>query len=111
MLRKRALYLILYFSQITPLCQGLKGGCQSRDYGHGSTVCVCDTSHCDTLPHITPPILPSVFIISTNKAGRRWEVTTDDFFDLSSGNTYSDVLSGGCGFHIYLSVVLGGYGH
>ncbi|KAK8404905.1 hypothetical protein O3P69_001480 [Scylla paramamosain] len=93
---KEGICLILYlFSQVTLMCHGLKGECQGRDYGHGSIVCVCDTSHCDTLPHITPPILPSAFIISTNKAGRRWEVTSDNFIDLFSDSTFSDVLSDG----------------
>lgn len=85
----------------------ITGGCRSRDYGHGSIVCVCDTSHCDTLPHINPPNLPSVFIISTNKAGRRWEVTSGNFIDLpNDDSSFSDVSSGGCGFPIHISCIM-----
>nr|XP_045606117.1 lysosomal acid glucosylceramidase-like [Procambarus clarkii] len=54
-------------------------GCKGRDYGHGSTVCVCDSSFCDTIPPIQLPQVGEALIVTSNKAGLRWSVSTGKF--------------------------------
>ncbi|XP_050716144.1 lysosomal acid glucosylceramidase-like isoform X1 [Eriocheir sinensis] len=88
----RCVLLWLLWQQFSP-CHGANDECRSRDYGHGSTVCVCDATHCDTLPPIDPPPAPSSYIISSDKAGRRWDITKAAFTEFSSTLSPNDILS------------------
>lgn len=65
--------------------------CKSRDYGHGSTVCVCNSSHCDILPPIHLPQSGKALIVTSSKAGLRWKVSTGRFSQHGNEILPSDV--------------------
>ncbi|XP_042223421.1 lysosomal acid glucosylceramidase-like isoform X2 [Homarus americanus] len=67
-----------------------RGGCKSRNYGHGSIVCVCDTSHCDTFPPVQLPDAGEALIVTSSKAGLRWQLSTGIF--LEHGNVIQPSL-------------------
>ncbi|NXU56804.1 GLCM Glucosylceramidase, partial [Turnix velox] len=53
--------------------------CSPRDFGHGSVVCVCNATYCDTLD---PPVLPppgSYIKYESSKAGKRLEHSQGTF--------------------------------
>ncbi|XP_076030329.1 lysosomal acid glucosylceramidase-like [Oratosquilla oratoria] len=56
----------------------LKSECYIRDYGHGSGVCVCNETHCDSLATIHAPDEGFV-TVSTTKAGQRWKISYQNF--------------------------------
>ncbi|XP_066990540.1 lysosomal acid glucosylceramidase-like isoform X2 [Macrobrachium rosenbergii] len=56
-----------------------EGACKSRDYGHGSTVCVCNEKYCDDLLAVQPPEVGKAQVISSNKDGVRWDVKIQEF--------------------------------
>nr|CAI5838242.1 unnamed protein product [Callosobruchus analis] len=60
-------YVILF----TVFNKTLTQECLSRDYGHGSIICVCNAEHCDTIDPVTPVEKSSYVIYTTNKAGLR----------------------------------------
>jgi glucosylceramidase len=47
--------------------------CQSRDYGNGSPVCVCDAKSCDTVAPVEPVGENQAAIYTSDKSGRRLE--------------------------------------
>lgn len=49
--------------------------CHHRDYGHGTTVCVCNTAHCDQLPSIARTAQGVVTSYVTSKDGDRLKRT------------------------------------
>ncbi|KAK3909827.1 Lysosomal acid glucosylceramidase [Frankliniella fusca] len=53
--------------------------CAPRDYGEGSVVCVCNASHCDTLPRPRPGDFPGARLYSSTKEGLRFAAADLDF--------------------------------
>ncbi|NXU50179.1 GLCM Glucosylceramidase, partial [Turnix velox] len=53
--------------------------CSPKDFGHGSLVCVCNATYCDTLdPVVLPP--PGTYIkYVSSKAGKRLEHSQGTF--------------------------------
>ncbi|XP_048338936.1 lysosomal acid glucosylceramidase-like [Sphaerodactylus townsendi] len=47
--------------------------CSARNFGHGSLVCECGASYCDTLEPVSLPPLGSFVKYESNKAGKRVE--------------------------------------
>jgi len=50
--------------------------CQPRDYGHGSVVCVCNSTYCDNITTSTPTSPKDVYIYTSTKTGRRFNFTS-----------------------------------
>ncbi|KAK3887921.1 hypothetical protein Pcinc_008004 [Petrolisthes cinctipes] len=85
-------------------------GCKSKDYGHGSVVCVCDVGHCDrlSLPALPPPGL--ALMVTSSKAGQRWNSSTARFkaptdtrwndveVEVDASTTYQSILGFGGAF-------------
>ncbi|XP_027230984.1 lysosomal acid glucosylceramidase [Penaeus vannamei] len=65
------------------------GGCKSRNFGHGSVVCVCDSSHCDELAPIKPDKPGEALIVTSSKSGARWSMQYTTFSDFSNEITPS----------------------
>lgn len=53
----------------------LASSCKSRDYGHGSAVCVCDAQFCDIVPPVEPVGENQAVVYTSDKSGRRLERT------------------------------------
>jgi glucosylceramidase len=53
--------------------------CTSRDYGHDGTVCVCNLTHCDTIPRPERVERPQLIVYSSNRAGLRFHRTIQNF--------------------------------
>ncbi|CAG2110461.1 unnamed protein product, partial [Medioppia subpectinata] len=49
--------------------------CVHRDYGYGSTVCVCNEKHCDDLEPIEKTAAGVVTVYETSKSGHRFDKT------------------------------------
>ncbi|CAG2110051.1 unnamed protein product [Medioppia subpectinata] len=49
--------------------------CVHRDYGYGSTVCVCNAKHCDDLDPIERTLKGVVTVFETSKSGHRFDKT------------------------------------
>ncbi|CAK8681572.1 unnamed protein product [Clavelina lepadiformis] len=68
--------------------------CISRDYGHGSVVCVCNATYCDTVVSTRPVPFQSVSIYSSTKSGSRFDFGVQKLFGLSpSINTNPTVIT------------------
>uniref|UniRef100_H2YNM8 Glucosylceramidase n=1 Tax=Ciona savignyi TaxID=51511 RepID=H2YNM8_CIOSA len=59
------------------LQQGVSNSCIVRDYGHGSFVCVCNSTYCDTLETTRPVPLNSVNVYTTTKSKSRFNFTLE----------------------------------
>ncbi|EFA07058.2 lysosomal acid glucosylceramidase [Tribolium castaneum] len=53
--------------------------CLSRDYGHGGTVCVCNATHCDTVPQPEKVEPSELLVYTSNKAGLRFHLEKKKF--------------------------------
>jgi len=55
--------------------------CNPRDFGHGSIVCVCNGSYCDTLPPFSVKSLGKgkFYHVVSTKDGKRFENSTKSF--------------------------------
>uniref|UniRef100_A0A8D0HA90 Glucosylceramidase n=1 Tax=Sphenodon punctatus TaxID=8508 RepID=A0A8D0HA90_SPHPU len=53
--------------------QAVAGPCAARSFGHGSPVCECSASYCDTVDPVVLPELGSFVKYESSKAGRRLE--------------------------------------
>ncbi|CAG2172772.1 unnamed protein product, partial [Oppiella nova] len=60
--------------------------CIQRDYGYGSTVCVCNLTHCDDLDALKITTKGVVTVFETSKSGDRLEKTELKFGDNSEFN-------------------------
>jgi len=50
--------------------------CAARDYGHGSVVCVCNSTYCDTVNTAIPVPMNSVSVFTSTKSGQRFNFST-----------------------------------
>ncbi|RZC35210.1 Glyco hydro 30 domain containing protein, partial [Asbolus verrucosus] len=57
--------------------------CQSRDYGNGGTVCVCNANHCDTISKPEKVERPHYVVYTSNKAGLRFTKKEETFLEKS----------------------------
>ncbi|KAK7026758.1 hypothetical protein SK128_022439 [Halocaridina rubra] len=73
----------------------LIGGCNSRDFGHGSVVCVCNASYCDEIIPLQPPEAGKIQVAISSKAGSRWNIT-----ELQFQEHENDVVSAEAVFYI-----------
>ncbi|XP_071534348.1 lysosomal acid glucosylceramidase-like [Panulirus ornatus] len=77
------LYLLGLFLSLVCVCavrgSGAQGGCKSRNYGHGSIVCVCDSLYCDSFPPVEFPKGGEALVVTSNKAGARWNIAKGIF--------------------------------
>ncbi|KAL8184500.1 UNVERIFIED_CONTAM: hypothetical protein K2H54_018583 [Gekko kuhli] len=55
--------------------------CSARNFGHGSLVCECGASYCDTLEPVSLPSLGSFVKYESSKAGRRMERSEGSLLD------------------------------
>ncbi|CAG2172770.1 unnamed protein product, partial [Oppiella nova] len=60
--------------------------CIQRDYGYGSTVCVCNVTHCDDLDPLVKTPKGVVTVFETSKSGDRFVKTELKFGDNSEFN-------------------------
>ncbi|XP_034245607.1 lysosomal acid glucosylceramidase-like isoform X2 [Thrips palmi] len=49
------------------------GSCWHRDFGFGSTVCVCNSTFCNALPAVTAAASGSALVYTSSKAGLRFQ--------------------------------------
>ncbi|KAM7286292.1 lysosomal acid glucosylceramidase-like [Ixodes scapularis] len=75
------------------LLPGVLSQCKPRDYGEGSVVCVCDTSHCDFLGPVRPEQPGLVAAYESNKAGKRFDKVTLSFDEPGMPNEAADLVS------------------
>ncbi|XP_074837287.1 lysosomal acid glucosylceramidase isoform X2 [Carettochelys insculpta] len=63
------------------MVQGAAGGhpCNAKDFGHGSVVCVCNASYCDTLDPVVVPARGAYAKYESSKAGKRLERSEGSF--------------------------------
>jgi glucosylceramidase len=66
--------------------------CVPRDYGKGGTVCVCNTTYCDTFDAISKTSPGIVTVYESNKSGDRFKKQTLKFTNKSNTNLKSDVF-------------------
>ncbi|KAL5005208.1 hypothetical protein ScPMuIL_018664 [Solemya velum] len=65
-------------------------GCEARDYGKGSVVCVCNATYCDTAPARVKPQTGSYTLYQSTKSGDRFRTNQSVF---SQSPSSSVVLS------------------
>lgn len=72
-----SIFLIqIFISQI--FCEQLN--CVPRDYGNGGTVCVCNSTYCDTVEQLDPHFPPRMYYMYTSdKEGYRFNLTKKNF--------------------------------
>lgn len=75
------------------LVPGVLLQCKPRDYGEGSVVCVCDTSHCDFMGPVRPEQPGVVAAYESNKAGKRFDKVTLSFDEPGTPNEAADLVS------------------
>lgn len=65
----------LCFSTILSVSPSPAGShpCNARNFGHGSLVCECSATYCDTLDPVTLPPAGTFLMYESNKAGKRLE--------------------------------------
>ncbi|XP_072391061.1 putative glucosylceramidase 3 [Diabrotica undecimpunctata] len=59
--------------------------CASRDFGNGGTVCVCNATYCDTSEPVKPVPSNQYIVITSNKAGLRFNKEIKNFTNNTSG--------------------------
>ncbi|XP_013384673.1 glucosylceramidase [Lingula anatina] len=66
---------------ISLFCWGTLGAipCARRDFSHGSVVCVCNASYCDTVDPVTSLTAGHYVVYQSSKAGDRFAKTTGQF--------------------------------
>lgn len=80
--------------------------CAPRDYGEGSVVCVCNATHCDSLPRPRKGDFPGARLYSSSKAGLRFSTSDADFaeeapsnggitFEVDSSKQYQSIIGWG----------------
>ncbi|XP_076356538.1 lysosomal acid glucosylceramidase-like [Tachypleus tridentatus] len=79
--------IIIGLSEVCTIKQEVHRPCYSRDYGHGSIVCVCNSTYCDTFRPQLKPTPAILTVYESNKEGKRFFETTMKF-------TYGSNLSG-----------------
>jgi len=82
---------ITLFIFLLDLGSSANSPCKSRDYGKGSTVCVCDEKYCDTVAPIEPVAENEAVIYTSDKSGRRLERTTARFRSLKAGTAPANI--------------------
>lgn len=70
--------------------------CLPRDYGHGSIVCVCNTQHCDAIPRVQKVEATSYIVYTSDKAGQRFNITTNKFQRVKRDNKRGYFSKQGC---------------
>ncbi|XP_075763540.1 lysosomal acid glucosylceramidase-like [Pelodiscus sinensis] len=70
----------LLFMQTAPGAAGARP-CNARSFGHGSVVCECSASYCDTLDPVVLPALGSFAKYESSKAGKRLERSEGTFWN------------------------------
>ncbi|NXS65752.1 GLCM Glucosylceramidase, partial [Pandion haliaetus] len=53
--------------------------CDAKDFGHGSLVCTCSATYCDTLDPVVLPALGTYVKYASSKAGKRLERSEGSF--------------------------------
>ncbi|XP_074895675.1 lysosomal acid glucosylceramidase-like isoform X2 [Buteo buteo] len=53
--------------------------CDAKDFGHGSLVCACSATYCDTLDPVVLPALGTYVKYESSKAGKRLERSEGNF--------------------------------
>ena len=53
--------------------------CDAKDFGHGSLVCACSATYCDTLDPVVLPALGTFVKYESSKAGKRLERSEGSF--------------------------------
>ncbi|XP_077516393.1 lysosomal acid glucosylceramidase-like isoform X2 [Amblyomma americanum] len=71
--------LLIAAAALAALISGAAVGCQRRDYGRGSVVCVCNATYCEYVGDIGPLPSGSAVAFESNKAGLRFAKTTIPF--------------------------------
>lgn len=61
---------------LAALASVVAAGCQPRDYGRGSVVCVCNATYCDFVGDVAPGPTGTTLVVESNKAGLRFANTT-----------------------------------
>ncbi|XP_077555870.1 lysosomal acid glucosylceramidase-like [Haemaphysalis longicornis] len=80
--------LLITAATLAALASVVAAGCQPRDYGRGSVVCVCDATYCDFVGDVSPVPTGTALVVESNKAGLRFTNTTLRFNETtrSGGN-------------------------
>lgn len=67
--------ILLVLVQLTGIVAQCKGsdGCVARNFGHGSLVCECNATHCDSVGSVTLPPVGQFASYLSSKAGSRLE--------------------------------------
>ncbi|KAJ8875939.1 hypothetical protein PR048_023847 [Dryococelus australis] len=83
---------IIVFCLFPASCSADK--CVSRDYGHGSTVCVCNSTYCDTVEPTTVDQISGGYVrhYVTSKAGKRLQPMTMKFSSTSDKKSTSNTF-------------------
>lgn len=78
-----------------PALSSAAGGrpCDAKDFGHGSLVCACSATYCDTLDPLVLPAPGSYVKYESSKAGKRLERSEGSF----QHNAKSPGTTLGCG--------------
>ena len=50
--------------------------CEPVKFAHDSVVCACNETYCDTVPDVSPPAADAAVVITSSRAGARFEVTS-----------------------------------
>ena len=69
-------YLLGYSIAISP---PRYSKCNSKDFGHGGTVCVCSDQFCDSFTSGEPLSAQEYTVYTSSKAGDRFNLTTGRF--------------------------------
>nr|CAB3248398.1 glucosylceramidase-like [Phallusia mammillata] len=88
-------YFILLIAVISASCAGSDADmkCASRDYGHGSVVCVCNATYCDTITTTRPVPYQSVSVFTSTKGGHRFSFSVTKLSTKSKISTNNVVIT------------------
>ncbi|XP_069650502.1 lysosomal acid glucosylceramidase isoform X2 [Haliaeetus albicilla] len=74
-------WLLLVQAALQAAVSPAAGGrpCDAKDFGHGSLVCACSATYCDTLDPVVLPALGTFVKYESSKAGKRLERSEGSF--------------------------------
>lgn len=73
------------------MCSQSVTNCVHRNYGHGSTVCVCNANECDTLAPVKKTTLGEYTLYISSKDGHRFTKRNGTFSKTSTSNYGNDL--------------------
>ena len=72
-------FVFLVLASASALSPPKYSACDSKDFGHGGTVCVCSSEHCDGFSEGEPLASGEYAVYTSSKAGKRFHLDVGKF--------------------------------